>query len=68
MSITCYGTTKYQITDTDTKLQGFYMGKNGELVKQSLYIFPFVQFAVIHADLLSILVANHDRSYLTMKK
>lgn len=63
-----YTTAKYKINPQGTKFQGFLQARQGKLVSQDEFLFPFAQFAFTHRPQLDIYVANFNRSYVVMQR
>lgn len=63
-----YTTAKYEVIGQETKFQGFLEAKDGKLIRQDQYLFPFAQFAVTYRPQLDTFVANFNRSYVVMQR
>lgn len=63
-----YTTAKYLLVNGKSKFTAFIEAKNGKLVTQLDYLFPFLQYVVTVQDQLSKFVRNVDRTYIVMKR
>lgn len=63
-----YTTAKYEVIGQEPQFKGFLEAREGKLVRQDEYLFPFAQFAVTYRPQLETFVANFNRSYVVMER